>query len=69
MARLPTRASNARLIEPKTEPAHVAPLRTRLRILEKLVGAIEDELSDEALSDEQKLQNIGERVAAVLDGR
>ena len=27
--------------------------------------AIEDELSDDELSDEQKLQNIGERVAQV----
>ncbi len=69
MAHMRTQADDARLIEPKTEPAHVAPLRTRLRILEKLVGAIEDELSDGALSDEQKLQNIGERVAAVMDGR
>ena len=57
------------MIEPKTEPAHVAPLRARLRVLEELVGAIEDELSDEALSDEQMLLNIGERVAAVMDGR
>ncbi len=69
LARLPTRARNARLSEAKTEPARGAPLRTRLRILEKLVGTIEDELSDGALSDDQKLQNIGERVAAVMDGR
>jgi hypothetical protein len=69
MARVQARADDARLIEAKTEPAHVAPFRARLGILEKLVCAIEDELCDEALSDEQKLQNIGERVAAVMDGR
>lgn len=42
--------------------------KKRLLALERLVAALEDELSDEALSDEQKLQNIGERVAGVTDG-
>ena len=36
---------------------------------EKLVRAIEDELSDEELSDEQKLLNIAERVGQFMDGR
>ncbi len=36
--------------------------------LERLVRAIEDELTDDELTDEQRLQNIGERLAAVLDG-
>ena len=38
-------------------------------MLERLVLAIEDELSDDELDDDQKLQNIGERVANVNDGR
>ncbi len=38
-------------------------------MLERLVLAIEDELSDDQLDDDQKLQNIGERVANVNDGR
>ncbi|MHC5114022.1 MAG: hypothetical protein ACYTGP_06290 [Planctomycetota bacterium] len=41
----------------------------RLATLERLVRRIEDDLSDQELTDEQKLQNIGERVAGVMDGR
>ena len=44
-------------------------LHKRLLRLERLVCAIEEELADEQTSDEQKLQNIGERVASVTDGR
>ncbi len=48
------------------EPAPRRPrAHRRLLDLERLVAAIEDELSDDELSDEQKLQNIGERVAQV----
>ncbi len=43
--------------------------KKRLLALERLVAALEDELSDESLSDERKLQNIGERVAGVTDGK
>ena len=55
----PTRLSNRR-------PTGVlsSALQLRLMQLERLVTAIEDELSDD-----QKLQNIGERVANVTDGR
>ncbi|MCP3905872.1 MAG: hypothetical protein GY715_19790 [Planctomycetes bacterium] len=42
---------------------------TQLATLKRLVRRIEDELSDPELTDEQKLQNIGERVAGVMDGR
>jgi hypothetical protein len=41
----------------------------RLLVLERLVLALEDELSDEELTDEQKLQNIGERLAQYADDR
>ena len=41
----------------------------RLAVLERLVRAIEDELVDDELDDEQRLQNIGERLASVMDGR
>ncbi len=53
------------VLEPKltSTPA----LHKRLAQLERLVGAIEDELSDDELGDEQKLQNIGERVAQAMD--
>ncbi|MHC4947199.1 MAG: hypothetical protein ACYTG1_02900 [Planctomycetota bacterium] len=43
-------------------------LDRRLDALERLVHAIEDELSDDSIDDEQKLQNIGERVASFTDG-
>ncbi len=43
-------------------------LQQRVTALEALVRAIEDELSDDALSDELKLQHIGERVAGLMDG-
>ena len=42
-------------------------VKKRLLVLERLVRAIEDELSDDETTDEQKLQNIGERVASVMD--
>ncbi len=57
------------LVEPMPERALAPALQQRLIVLERLVLAIEDELSDEQLDDEQKLQNIGERVANVSDGR
>ncbi len=44
-------------------------LQQRLMRLERLARDIEDELADEDLSDEQKLQSIGERLASVMDGR
>ncbi len=44
-------------------------LQLRLMQLERLVIAIEDELSDEQIDDEQRLQNIGERLANAMDGR
>lgn len=43
-------------------------MKNRMLVLERLVRAIEDELADNELDDEQKLQNIGERVAEVMDG-
>ena len=49
-------------------PALVAKV-SELMSLERLVLAIEDALSDDQIDDEQKLQNIGERVASVTDGR
>ncbi|MBT8486973.1 MAG: hypothetical protein HKO59_12480 [Phycisphaerales bacterium] len=33
----------------------------------RLIRAIEDELSDPSIDDEQRLQNIGERVASFTD--
>ncbi|MHC4992227.1 MAG: hypothetical protein ACYTGC_14740 [Planctomycetota bacterium] len=41
----------------------------RIDALERLIRRIEDELSDEEIDDEQKLQNIGERVAKFIDGQ
>ncbi len=57
------------VIEPKPSATAVQGLQQRLDVLERLVRALEDELGDEGLDDEQKLQNIGERVAQVMDGR
>ncbi len=56
-------------IEPMPERALAPALQQRLMKLERLVLAIEDELSDDELDDDQKLQNIGERLANVTDGR
>ena len=58
-----------RIVEPKTDIPWAQALQTRVDGLEHLVRAIEDELSDDEIDDEQKLQNIGERVAQVMDGR
>ncbi len=57
------------LVEPIPERTLAPALQQRLMVLERLVIAIEDELSDEQLHDEQKLQNIGERLANATDGR
>jgi len=57
------------LVEPAPDRALSPALQLRLMQLERLVSAIEDELSDEQIDDEQKLQNIGERVANAMDGR
>jgi hypothetical protein len=57
------------LVEPAPDRVASPALQLRLMQLERLVIAIEDELSDEQLDDDQKLQNIGERVANVTDGR
>ena len=71
MARVDAAGRAEKLIEPKSAGAAGAPdaLLKRLQRLERLIIAIEDELADGQLSDEQKLQNIGERVASVTDGR
>ena len=69
MPHLETPGRPAQILEPKGPwPAPPHPTK-RLRALEKLVRAIEDELSNDELDDEQKLQNIGERIAGVMDGR
>ncbi len=57
------------VVEPKPGATSVRGREKRLAVLEKLIRAIEDELADDGLDDEQKLQNIGERVAQVMDGR
>ena len=57
------------LVEPMPERALAQALQQRLLVLERLVLAIEGELSDDHLDDEQKLQNIGERLANATDGR
>lgn len=44
-------------------------LRHRVGRLESLIHAIEDELSDLSIDDEQRLQNIAERVASYMDDR
>ena len=44
-------------------------LLKRLHVMEQLVRTIESELADDELDDDQKLQNVGERVAGVMDGR
>ena len=56
-------------VEGMPERALAPALQQRLMSLERLVLAIEDALSDDQIDDEQKLQNIGERVASVTDGR
>ena len=45
-------------------PLSEAVLR-RLDRLERLVHAVEEELGDDEIDDEQRLQNIGERLAGV----
>ncbi len=68
-----TQGPSLRKPETLVEPTPQRPLppaaHRRLLDLERLVAAIEDELSDSELDDEQTLQNIGERVAQVNDGR
>lgn len=69
MARTHT-VGQQRLVEPRTAAEQAGRrLRGRLRRLEQLVRAIEQELDDEDLDAEQALANIAERVAAVMDGR
>ena len=58
------------LLEPSAESVPTRELGADpLAHLQRLIRAIEDELTDEEIDDEQKLQNIGERVAGVMDGR
>ncbi len=68
MTQVGTPGKSQRLVEPAPGQPLEEPLLKRLLALEKLVRAIEDELSDGELDDEQKLQNIGERVAQLMDG-
>lgn len=56
-----------RIVEPLPERALSPALQQRLMVLERLVLAIELELADDEIDDEQRLQNIGERVAGVMD--
>ncbi len=49
--------------------AMIEMLLKRLHVMEQLVRTIESELADDELDDDQKLQNVGERVAGVMDGR
>ncbi len=58
-----------RIVEMTPPQPKVADLQRRLAGHEKLIRAIEDELGDDELSDDQKLQNIGERVGQFMDGR
>ncbi len=64
-----TQGPSLRKSETLVEPAPRRPLtpaaHRRLLDLERLVAAIEDELSDDELSDDQTLQNIGERLASL----
>ena len=64
-----TQGPSLRKSETLVEPTPRRPLppaaHRRLLDLERLVAAIEDELSDDELDDEQKLQNIRERVAGL----
>lgn len=53
---------------PLQPPTDAAALARRVDELERLITAIEDELSDAELSDELRLQHIGERVAHARDG-
>ncbi len=71
MARVDAAGRLRKFIEPKSRAGTSAQeaLQQRLLRLERLLSAIEDELADGELSDEQKLQNIGERVASLMDGR
>jgi hypothetical protein len=61
-------ASKGIEVSPGREPA-VARLERRVLALERLIVAIEAELCDDAISDQHKLENIGERVASAMDGR
>ena len=61
-------ASKGIEVAPGRDPA-VARLERRLLALERLIVAIEDELCDQSISDQHKLENIGERVAWIMDGR
>ena len=65
MAQGPSLRKAKTLVEPAPRRPLSPAAHRRLLDLERLVAAIEDELSDDELSDEQKLQNIGERVAQV----
>ena len=49
--------------------AMIEMLLKRLHVMEQLVRTLESELADDELDDDQKLQNVGERVAGVMDGR
>jgi uncharacterized protein YicC (UPF0701 family) len=70
MSRVDAAGRVRKFIELKSEAGTTAQeaMQQRLVRLERLASDIEDELADLVLSDEQKLQNIGERVAGVTDG-
>ena len=66
---LETSRKPKQIIEITPDRPKVADLQKHLAGHEKLVRAIEDELSDDELSDEQKLLHIAERVGQFMDGR
>ena len=61
------------MVQVRSRPRVVSEVRPPLALrnahdrLEKLVAAIEDELADEMLTDEERLQHIGERLAQHRD--
>ena len=64
-----TRTMSAARAIPLQPPADAAALARRVDKFERLVAAIEHELSDSEFTDELRLQHIGERLADARDGR
>ncbi len=65
MAQGPSLRKSGSIVEPAPQRPLPPGAHRRLLDLERLIAAIEDELSDDELDDDQKLQNIGERLASL----
>ena len=68
MARVETPSPRGQ-IRQAADHSLIEALLKRLGRMERLIRSIEEELADDELDDAQRVQNIGERVAGLMDGR